>query len=133
MQPTHPRPRPARDRREADPRTSATGLLLCRAGVHRLAFEAADVTVIDAPRPDALWAGTCFGVPGRAPEGARQLWHDEATVVVDSLEVFSEPTPLLPVPAALGGVLDGSLCGFAEALGLLWPVVVLAGLARQLA
>lgn len=106
------------------------GLVLCTAGEHRLAFFAKDVTGID------VWAQTTEGAPyartaWRLPPAAgRLLVQDDAAVVVDTLEISSDPLPSLSVPQVLTHAAGGALNGFVVARGQLWPLLALIPFAR---
>lgn len=106
------------------------GLVLCRVGADRLAVRAHDVTAFEIPGPHARYAGTGFSPGAVAPADARLLRHHDTGLVVDSVEVHSERLPLLAVPAVLRGR-GGALSGFVEAGGLLWPVLSLAPVQRE--
>ena len=88
------------------------GLVLCRVGDHRLAFPAASVVQItewaigDAAVPQARVAFSLPLAAGRCVEDGM------GGLVVDSLEIASDPLPILPVPAMLLGAVGGALRGF---------------------
>jgi hypothetical protein len=104
------------------------GVVLCRVGGHRLAFETPGVQSILGPGevPQAAHARDLFGL--ERLEG-RLLAEGEAALVVDSVEISQETPALRPVPAPLRGAAGGSLLGFLE-LGELWPLFSLPALAR---
>ncbi|QRN94533.1 protein CrdC [Archangium violaceum] len=111
-----------------------TGMLLCRAGADRVAFRAHEVATIESP-------STFGGTTGSACQGFGQCAGAERILVaatgesvgVDALEIDAEPLVLLPAPAVLGRVAGGSLRGFVQAHGMLWPLMSLAEFGRFLA
>lgn len=102
------------------------GLVVCKVGDERLAFAAASVghitdwAVGDVPVPHARAA---FALP---PANGRRIEDRAATLVVDSLEVSSDPVSLMPVPTMLVGAVGGALRGFALLAGQLYPVLGVA-------
>jgi len=102
------------------------GLVLCRVGDERVAVPAAQVQSIGDARPTLPYAGLGFGGGRSAPEGARALMHATGAVVVDAIEVASDPFPLLPVPPMVRPLFGGALEGFVQAGDTLWPVLTLA-------
>ena len=108
------------------------GLVLCTAGEHRLAFHARDVTGID------IWASAVDGVPyARSawqlpPAAGKLLVQDDAALVVDTLEISSDPLPSLGVPPVFQLSAGGALSGFVLARGQLWPLLRLLPFARFL-
>ena len=110
------------------------GVVLCRAGGHRLAFFARQVVAIE------LWAKggrtasharQAFALP---PEDGRVLLAETGPgVVVDAIEVASEPPALLPAPLMLLGGAGGALRGFLSMGNELWPVLRLPEFSRFLA
>lgn len=108
------------------------GLVLCRVGEHRLAVLASEVAGIDEATAGAPYAGVSFSGRAAAPSGARLLRDPRGGVLVDALEVHSEPLDLLSVPFVLSRLMGGALTGFVTAGEALWPVVSLPGLASFL-
>jgi hypothetical protein len=110
------------------------GVVLCRAGAHRLAFFARQVVAIE------LWgkggrrvehAREAFALP---PESGRLLMAEGGFgVVVDAVEVAAEPPALMPAPLLLLGEAGGSVRGFLSMGGELWPVLRLPEFSRYLA
>lgn len=102
------------------------GLVLCRVGDFRVAFPAAAVGNIaawdegDVPQPMARRAFALPNAPGKL------LVHGGFSIVVDGLEVVSEPAPLMPVPALLFGAVGGALRGFVSISNALVPLLGLA-------
>ncbi len=118
----------------ADADSKLGGVVLCRAGGHRLAFPASQVAVIEVwseggrPIPNAREAYALPTQPGRL------LLSDTGDgVVVDTLEVATESADLLPSPRVLVGGAGGSLRGFLSARDQLWPVLQLADFSLYLA
>ncbi len=101
------------------------GIVLCRVGDHRLAFPAAQVVQISdwavggIPTPHAR---TAFALP---PTNGRCVEDGRGGLVVDSLEIASDPLPMMPVPAMLLGAVGGSLRGFIVLSGELCPVLAI--------
>jgi hypothetical protein len=54
-------------------------------------------------------------------------------VGVNALEIDAEPLAVLPAPAVLVRVAGGSLRGFIQVRGMLWPVMSLVDFGRFLA
>ena len=108
------------------------GLVLCRVGEHRLAFPAAGVVQIsdwalgDFP---AAHARSAFSLP---PANGRCVEDGRGGLVVDSLEIATDPLPLMPVPAMLLGAVGGALRGFVVLSGELCPVLALTDFAQYL-
>jgi hypothetical protein len=108
------------------------GLVLCRVGEHRLAFPANGVVQISdwalggIPTPHARAA---FSLP---PGNGRCLEDGRGGLVVDSLEIATDPLPLLPVPAMLLGAAGGALRGFILLSGELCPVLAVSEFAQFL-
>lgn len=101
------------------------GVVLCHAGVHRLAVRAREVTDFGAFDAAAPYAGTGFDPSAVAPQTARVLRHHGRALAVDSVEVHAEPLQVLRTPAVLERVWGGALAGFVEIAGRLWPLVSL--------
>lgn len=108
------------------------GVVLCKVGSARLAVACNEVDAIadvDASAIDAAWAygSQKNGDAGRAVQcRGRQLR-------VDSVDVVAlEGVPVLPVPFALSTIADGSITGFVELSGALWPVVDVVQLVTHL-
>jgi hypothetical protein len=108
----------------SEPGARVTGLLLCRAGPHRLAFLASHVAAIEASsRISCPQARQAFDLP---PAPGRVLMTEEgASLAVDALEVHPEPLALMPPPRLVRGNAGGSLHGFVFAHEELWPVMKL--------
>ena len=109
------------------------GVVLCRAGGHRLAFFARQVVAIE------LWAKggrevsharNAYALP---PENGRLLLAEDGLgVVVDAIEVAPEPPALMPAPLMLLGGAGGALSGFLSMGNELWPVLRLPEFSRFL-
>ncbi|PTL78744.1 protein CrdC [Vitiosangium sp. GDMCC 1.1324] len=113
---------------------SITGLLLCRAGAHRVAFAAHEVATIESPSTFGGLAGCASQAFGGACGAERILVAATGEAVgVDALEIDPEPMALLPAPGVLAQVAGGSLSGFVQVRGALWPLMSLAGFGRFLA
>ncbi|HYO56684.1 protein CrdC [Archangium sp.] len=113
---------------------SITGLLLCRAGDHRVAFAAHEVVTIESPSTFGGLAGSACRAFGGAAGAERILVAASGEAVgVDALEIDPEPLTLLPAPALLGRVAGGSLRGFVQVRGGLWPLMSLVDFGRFLA
>lgn len=113
-------------------------MLLCRAGDHRVAFCAHEVATIESPSTFGGLAGSAcraFGeVIGAERLAERVLVAASGEAVgVDALEIDSEPLTLLPAPALLSRVAGGSLRGFVQVRGGLWPLMSLVDFGRFLA
>lgn len=119
---------------EADAGVDAQGgVVLCRAGSHRLAFFARQVVAIE------LWAKggravsharEAFALP---PASGRLLLAEGGFgVVVDAIEVAPDPPPLMPAPLMLLGEAGGALRGFLSMGNELWPVLRLPEFSRYL-
>lgn len=111
--------------------------MLCRVGADRLAVRAHEVTAFEAASEGAvsagaLYAGVGFHAGARAPADAKLLRHHTSAVVVDAVEVHSEPVWLLAVPEVLKSAWGGALAGFVETGGVLWPVLSLERLGPEL-
>jgi len=101
---------------------AVSGLLLCRAGPHRLAFLAGQVASVGGEGAAGFApARLAYGLP-QAP-GKVLHGQDAAAVGVDSLEVNQEQWPLLPTPALISRHAGGSLVGFVATGDGLWPVL----------
>jgi hypothetical protein len=98
------------------------GLLMCRAGPHRLAFLPEQVRTIEAGGTRSLpSARSAYALTG---EGARVLLGDDGEAVsVDSLEVSQQALTLLAVPPMLQMVAGSAVCGFVANADGLWPVL----------
>lgn len=105
------------------------GVVLCRVGGDRLAVRALEVRAFEPADGTARYAGTGFDPRAVPPLDARLLRSDGQSLAVDSVEVFAEPLRLLPVPRVLARAWGGSLTGFIEASGALWPLISLHRLA----
>ncbi|ADO73680.1 hypothetical protein [Stigmatella aurantiaca] len=103
-----------------------SGILLCHAGLDRIAFLAQDVSVIDLPSMHAgrsRSAGLAFG---DSSNPVRVLLSRSGEVVgVDTLEIDTETHRVLNLPSVLSRAAGGSLRGFLLVRGLLWPLVSL--------
>ena len=113
---------------------SITGMLLCWAGHHRVAFAAHEVATIESPSTFEGRAGSACRAFGVATGAERILVAASGEAVgVDALEIDSEPLTLLPAPALLGRVAGGSLRGFVQVRGGLWPLMSLVDFGRFMA
>lgn len=113
---------------------SVTGMLLCRAGADRVAFAAHEVATIESPSTFGGRAGCASQGFGGAVGSERILVAATGEAVgVDALEIDPEPLTLLPVPGLLGRVAGGSLRGFVQVRGALWPLMSLVDFGRFLA
>ncbi len=111
-----------------------TGMLLCRAGTHRVAFSAHEVATIESPSTFGGRAGQACQAFDEASRAERILVAASGEAVgVDTLEIDSEPLSLLPAPALLYRVAGGSLLGFVQVRGALWPLMSLVEFGRFLA
>lgn len=111
-----------------------TGMLLCWAGHQRVAFRAHEVATIESPSTFGGLAGPACRAFGVVTGAERILVAASGEAVgVDALEIDSEPLALLPAPALLGRVAGGSLRGFVQVRGGLWPVMSLVDFGRFLA
>jgi hypothetical protein len=111
-----------------------TGMLLCRAGNHRVAFAAHEVATIESPSTfEGVVGLVCRAFGGVAGAERILVAASGEAVGVDALEIDSEPLPLLPAPALLGRVAGGSLRGFVQVRGGLWPLMSLVDFGRFLA
>lgn len=110
-----------------------TGMLLCQAGANRVAFAAHEVATIESPSTYSGRAGSACQAFGSTLASGRILVAATGEAVgVDTLEIDSEPIPLLPVPPLLRRVAGGSLRGFVQVHGALWPMMSVAGFGRFL-
>jgi len=113
---------------------SITGMLLCRAGHQRVAFSAHEVATIESPSTFGGLAGSACRAFGVVTGAERILVAASGEAVgVDALEIDSEPLTLLPAPALLSRVAGGSLRGFVQVRGGLWPLMSLVDFGRFLA
>ena len=101
------------------------GVVLCHAGVHRLAVRAREVTDFGEFDAAAPYAGAGFDAHAVAPDTARTLRHHGRALAVDSVEVHAEPLKVLPTPLVLQRAWGGALSGFVEISGRLWPLISL--------
>jgi hypothetical protein len=107
-------------------REEIEGLVVCRVGDHRLAFPATAVGTIatwdvgDAPAPMARQAFSLPQAPGK------MLVHGGFSLVVDALEIVTDRTALMPVPALMLGAVGGALRGFVSVSNALMPLLGLA-------
>jgi hypothetical protein len=103
---------------------AVSGLLLCRAGPHRLAFPASQVAGIEATSslacPQARHAYALPSAPGRV-----LMTEEGAALAVDAVEVSPEPLPVMPAPAMVKRHAGGSVFGFVTVQDALWPVLKL--------
>ncbi|WNG38691.1 protein CrdC [Archangium minus] len=113
---------------------SVTGMLLCRAGANRVAFAAHEVATIESPSTFGGRAG-CANQAFDGGLGSERILVAATgeAVGVDALEIDSEPLTVLPAPALLGRVAGGSLRGFVQVRGALWPMMSLVDFGRFLA
>jgi hypothetical protein len=111
---------------------SVDGLVLCTAGEHRLAFSAHEISGIQ------IWPEPAVGMPyARSawqlpPAAGKLLVQDDAALVVDTLEISSDPVSTLAVPPALRAAAGGALSAFIVFRGQLWPLLGLGAFARFL-
>ena len=115
---------------EADGRL--TGILLCRAGEHRLGFAAIQVVAVEPwtegePVPHARQGFALAAARGRV-----LVSESGDSLGVDAIEVFREATDLMPPPRILVGGMGGSLRGFVRVKEKLWPILGLAEFSRFL-
>ncbi|MBI3183383.1 MAG: protein CrdC [Myxococcales bacterium] len=121
-----------------------SGLVLCRAGGHRLAFPAQQVAAIrpwSGGEADGADASTSVARCGHArlafgleSGGSKVVLADSGHgVVVDALEVYQDALPLLPPPGLVLGGAGGALRGFVSVKEELFPVLRLAEFSRYLA
>jgi hypothetical protein len=114
----------------AAPRDEVEGLVVCRVGEHRLAFPAASVGNIaawemgDVPAPMARQAFSLPSAPGK------MLVHGAFSLVVDGLEIITEPAPFMITPLLLKGAAGGALRGFVSVSNALIPLFGLAEFSR---
>jgi hypothetical protein len=107
-------------------REEIEGLVVCRVGDHRVAFPAVSVGTIatwevgDAPAPMARDAFALPNAPGK------MLVHGGFSLVVDALEINTDRTTLMPVPALMRGAVGGALRGFVSVSNALMPLLGLA-------
>jgi hypothetical protein len=116
------------------PSSRIAGMLLCQSGTERVAFAAHEVATIESPTTFGGLAGSAshaFGEPSRA-ERILVAATGEA-VGVDALEIDAEPLAVLPAPLVLCRIAGGSLRGFVQARGALWPLMSLVDFGRFLA
>lgn len=109
-------------------------MLLCRAGADRVAFRAHEVATIESPATFGGRAGSARQAFG-GTEGAERILVAATgeSVGVDGLEIDPEPLTVLPAPVLLGRMAGGSLRGFVQVRGVLWPLMSLADFGRFLA
>jgi hypothetical protein len=114
-----------------------TGTLLCRAGEDRVAFAAHEVDTIESPTTFGGRAG--WASPRRAEEpgahatGRILVASTGEAVGVDAVAIDAEPLTMLPAPRVLSRMAGGSLRGFIQVRGALWPVMSLVHFGRFLA
>ncbi|HEX8536279.1 MAG TPA: protein CrdC [Cystobacter sp.] len=111
-----------------------SGTLLCRAGEGRVAFAAHEVDSIESPETFGGWAGSaCEAFAEESSSGRILVAASGEAVGVNALEIDAEPFVVLPAPAVLARVAGGSLRGFIQVRGMLWPVMSLVDFGRFLA
>ena len=111
-----------------------TGTLLCRAGEGRVAFAAHEVASIESPETFGGRAGSaCRAFDEAAPVARILVAVTGEAVGVSTLELDAEPFALLPRSVSLARLAGGSLRGFIQVRGLLWPVMSLVDFGRFLA
>ena len=117
------------------PSRQLTGTLLCRAGEDRVAFAAHEVDTIESPTTFGGRAGWACRTCPEAPHASGRILvaGTGEAVGVDALEIDAEPLVLLPTPGLLSRVAGGSLRGFIQVRGALWPVMSLVHFGRFLA
>jgi hypothetical protein len=110
-----------------------TGTLLCRAGEGRVAFAAQEVASIESAETFGARAGSACQAFDEASCFERILVAATGEAVgVNALEIDAEPQSVLAPPALLQRMAGGSLKGFIQARGLLWPVMSLVEFGRYL-
>ncbi len=110
------------------------GMLLCQAGAERVAFAAHEVATIESPSTFGGTAGSARAGFGESSGAERILVAATGEAVgVDALEIDAESLTLLPAPALLRHIAGGSLRGFVQARGALWPLMSLVEFGRFLA
>jgi hypothetical protein len=110
------------------------GMLLCQAGADRVAFAAHEVATIESPTTFGGTAGSASQGFGEVSRAERILVASTGEAVgVDALEIDAEPLTPLPPPTLLRQIAGGSLRGFVQARGALWPVMSLVEFGRFLA
>jgi len=110
-----------------------TGVLLCRAGGRRLAFPAVQVAAVESWQEGEALPHARHPFPEHAARGRVLISLTGDGVVVDAIEVFQEPVPLMPAPPLLLRRAGGSVYGFATIRQELWPVLRLAEFSLYLA
>jgi hypothetical protein len=116
------------------PGSRIAGMLLCQAGTERVAFAAHEVATIESPTTFGGRAGSACRAFGESARAERILVAATGEAVgVDALEIDAEPLAVLPAPALLGRLAGGSLRGFVQARGALWPLMSLVDFGRYLA
>jgi hypothetical protein len=110
------------------------GMLLCQAGTGWVAFAAQEVASIESSREIPRVVGAARQAFGEPAGSERVLLSDSGeAVAVDTVELEAEPLPLLPVPPLMRRIAGGSLRGFVQVRGRLWPLVALVEFGRFLA
>lgn len=112
--------------------TRVDGLVLARVGSHRLAFPASHITVVERWKGGPLQVAHARAVYALEPGPGRLLLADADGLVVDSLEIFRDSTPVAAVPRVLQGALSGALLGFVTIGQELLPLLDMAVFARAI-
>lgn len=116
------------------PGSRIAGTLLCQAGTERVAFSAHEVATIESPTTFGGRASLACQAFGESARAERILVAATGEAVgVGALEIDAEPLAVLPVPVLLGRLAGGSLRGFVQARGALWPLMSLVDFGRYLA
>lgn len=113
--------------------TQVTGVLLCRAADHRIAFAASDVASVEPRASDLELHPSARRAFGLSDATGRVLISPAGdAVVVDMLEVMQGLVSVLPCPAALAANAGGALLGFVAAKDQLWPLLGVSEFSRFL-
>lgn len=108
------------------------GVVLCKVGSAGLAVACKEVDAIADVDPSAIDAAWAYGDRGTELTG-RAVQSRGRQLRVDSVDVVAlEGVPVLAVPFALSRLADGSISGFVELSGALWPLVDVVQLVMHL-
>src|SRR6218665_490839 len=111
-----------------------SGTLLCRAGDDRVAFAAQEVATIESPSTFGGLAGSASrAFNGASVTGRILVAVSGESVGGGTLAIDAGPPSLLPAPGLLARIAGGSLKGFIQVRGALWPVMSLVDFGRFLA